>query len=98
MTVGGLPVFDFTRTDSYGLMYWRPTASIDDVLNFTEYSEALGYSATGYSVKNVQVYGEKEGQLYKLKTRKTNEEGKYTVSFKSLGEGARYWVSPISQF
>jgi len=98
MTIGGLPVFDFMRTDSYGLMYWRPTASIDDVLSFTEYEEAAGYSATGYSVKNVQVYGEKDGQLYKLKTKKRNEGGKYTVSFKSLGEGSRYWVSPTSQF
>ncbi len=95
---GNLPVFDFMHTDSYGLMYWRPAASIDDLLSFTEHSPANGYSASEYSVKNVQAYGEKDGQLYKLKTKKKNNGGSYTVSFKSLGEGARYWVSPVSEF
>jgi len=66
---------DFISTDSYGLMYTRPALAIDDVLTFEEPegSNAAGYSVSGYSVKNVPAYAEKEGQLYKLKNKEKKQ-------------------------
>ncbi len=94
---GGLGIIDFVGTDSYGLSYYRPTEAINNKLNF--YGEDTdGYTVSGFDEKNVQVYAEHDGELYRLRSRKQNTANGYSVSFSSVGSGAAYWVSPRSEF
>jgi len=94
---GALGIIDFVRTDSYGLSFTRPANAIDNKLNFRG-EEVSGYTVSGFDVKNVQVYAELDGKLYRLRSRKQNTGSGYSVSFSSVGADARYWVSPRSEF
>ena len=94
---GALGIIDFVRTDSYGLTFYRPANAMENKLNF-QGDEVSGYTVSGFDVKNVQVYAELDGQLYRLRSRKQNTGSGYSVSFNSVGEGANYWASPVSEF
>jgi len=100
ITVNGGPgaPYDVVSTDSYSLEYTRPAVAVEDLVAFK--GDQSGYKISGYSKRKVQTYGyTPDGDLYKIKTVKNKvAKGNFSATFKGIGKGTKYWVSPAEQF